>query len=97
MENFCKGVIFGMVAGACIGAVVVAKNKKLSNKIKEGLVTAESKIMEIKESIEDKMNDSTTESNSCNCVSNSDSYTHQESVKNMDFAKNNFSKKNKND
>lgn len=97
MENFCKGVILGMVAGACIGAVVVVKNKKLSNKLKEGLVTAEGKLKEIKESIEDKMNESSCEQNNCNCDLNSSGFNQQESEKNMDFSKNNFSKKNKND
>ena len=97
MENFCKGVIFGMIAGSCVGAVVVAKNKKLSNKIKEGLVTAEGKIKEIKDNLEDKMND-------CNCGQNQlcgnqnySSYSSDNSEKNTDFSKNNFSKKNKND
>ena len=97
MENFCKGVILGMVAGACVGAIVVAKNKKLSNKIKEGLVTAEGKIKEIKEGIEDKMNESSGESGSCGCGLNSDCYNQRETEKDIDFPKNNFSKKNKND
>ena len=97
MENFCKGVIWGMIAGACIGAVVVAKNKKLSNKIKEGLVTAEGKIKEIKEDLENKMNESSCEQGACNCISDSDYCSQPETCKATEFSKNNFSKKNKND
>lgn len=97
MENFCKGVLFGMLAGSIVGAVVVVKNKKLSSKLKEGLVTAEGKIKEVKESIEDKLNESSCDcggnenSESCNCSEQNQENPGDENLKN------NFSKKNKND
>ena len=98
MGNFCKGVVLGMLAGACLGAVVVVKNKKLSNKLKEGLVTAEGKIKEIKQSFEDKTNESSNyQQTGCNCDENSGCFEERDLEKNMQFAKNNFSKKNKND
>ena len=97
MENFCKGVVFGMLAGACVGAIVVAKNKKLSNKIKEGLVTAEGKIKEIKDSLEDKMNDCACGQDSGCASRNYDNCYSDNSERNTDLVKNNFSKKNKND
>lgn len=97
MENFCKGVIFGMIAGACVGAVVVAKNKKLSNKIKQGLDSAETKIMEIKENLEDKMSERSCGQESNYASQNSNNCCPGENENNMSFSKNNFSKKNKND
>lgn len=57
MENFCKGILWGVIIGTCVGAVVVAKNKKLSNKLKQGLEVTEEKIMETKQAIEEKLND----------------------------------------
>lgn len=97
MGNFCKGVLIGMLAGTVVGAVVVVKNKKLSNKLKEGLVTAEGKIKEVKENIEEKLNES-----SCGCGGNENSPACDCSEQNQegqgeDNLKNNFSKKNKND
>ena len=58
MENYCKGLLFGMFAGACIGMVVVARNKKLSKKINEGYEMAIDKAEDIKEFIEEKKEDS---------------------------------------
>ena len=55
MENFCRGVCWGMVAGVIVGGIVVAKNKKLAHKIRDGLSTAEDKIEEVKDTIVEKM------------------------------------------
>ena len=49
MENYCRGVLFGMLAGVCVGAIVVAKNKKLSKKINEGFDLAVEKVEDIKD------------------------------------------------
>lgn len=57
MENFCKGVGLGLVAGMCIGMVVLVKNKKLASKVKQGVAMAEEKIDEAKEAIAQKMQD----------------------------------------
>ena len=48
MKDFIKGLAFGAVVGMAVGAVVVAKNKKLASKIKEGMSTAEEKLKEAK-------------------------------------------------
>ncbi len=58
MENFCKGVVFGMMLGVAVGAVVVAKNKKLAVKIKDGVSQAETKLKEAKDMIEEKIEES---------------------------------------
>ena len=63
MENFCRGACWGMVAGIVVGGIIVAKNKKLACKIREGLSTAEDKIEEVKDSIVEKMQENET-----NCV-----------------------------
>lgn len=67
MENFCRGVTFGMVTGLVIGGIVVAKNKNLSAKIRKGLGIAEEKMQEAKEFIEEKV-----EEIKCECNQNSD-------------------------
>lgn len=97
MGNFCKGIMLGMVAGVCVGAIVVAKNKKLSNKLKEGLATAEGKLKEVKENIEEKLNDETCGCGSENCSPESESCGCDEEPCDCNEPKNNFSKKNKND
>ena len=58
MENFCRGACWGMIAGLVIGGIIVAKNRKLANKIKEGLWNAENKIEEVKEGIAEKLQES---------------------------------------
>lgn len=63
MENFCRGLGFGMVTGVIIGGIVVAKNRKLANKIKEGLSDAETKMEEVKDNIAEKLQESES-----NCV-----------------------------
>lgn len=55
MGDFVKGAAFGMAIGVCVGAVMVAKNKKLANKIKSGMQSAETKLMDAKEMIEEKI------------------------------------------
>ena len=95
MECFCKGAVLGMLAGVCVGAIVVAKNKKLSNKLNEGLVIAEEKFKEIKDNLEDKMSQGQCECDNCDCVSgdyNSMSFATESDSGNF---KNNFSKKDK--
>lgn len=96
MGNFCKGIALGMAAGVVVGGIIVAKNKKLSNKLKEGLTTAEGKIKEVKQNIEEKIQNSSCDCEasgagqnaSCDCMAETSE---------SDEQKNNFSKKNKND
>ena len=57
MENFCKGVLWGVLIGTCVGAVIVAKNKKLSHKLREGLEVTGEKIKETKQMLEEKLCD----------------------------------------
>ena len=61
MENFCRGVGWGLVTGVIIGGVMVAKNKELSKKIRKGLGIAEEKMQEAKEFIEEKIEESKKE------------------------------------
>lgn len=96
MGNFCKGIMLGAIAGICVGAIVVAKNKKLSNKLKEGLTTAEGKIKEIKQDIEEKINSETCGCGSENCSPESENCDCGEESCDCNEPKNNFSKKNKN-
>lgn len=97
MENFCKGIALGMITGIVVGGIVVAKNKKLSNKLREGLTTAEGKIKEVKETIEEKIE----QNSGCSCPQNgsgqNQNYAHEDDDFRYDSQKNNFSKKNKND
>ncbi len=80
MENFCKGMLWGVVVGTCIGAIVVAKNKKLSRKLKDGLEVTGEKIKETKQVLEERLCQDDEDCDSCN----------------EKFQNNNFSKKNKN-
>ena len=94
MKDFCNGVIWGVLIGTCAGAILVAKNKKLSSKIKEGLDITEDKIKETKQAIEEKLN----QENCCSgyefCDDDCDMMSKDiERTKSRD---NNFSKKNKN-
>ncbi len=95
MENFCKGMLWGVVLGTCVGAIVVAKNKKLSQKLNKGIEIAEEKIIETKEALEEKLNDGV-----CNCLNKSSSYEDgfsdaQNNDSGGNSQNNKFSKKNK--
>ena len=89
MENFCKGVTLGLVSGMIIGGIIVAKNKKLANKIKEGLNTAEEKMQEAKEFIEEKIEENKCESSSSTdpCNSSSQKFDFSQNSENKDFNK----------
>lgn len=80
MKNFCEGLLWGTLIGTCVGAVIVAKNRKLSRKLRDGLDVAEEKIIETKQALEEKLSDGCCEFGEC------DDKTQN----------NNFSKKNKN-
>lgn len=73
MEDYLKGAFFGMAVGVCIGAIIVAKNKKLAGKIKEGVEMAEEKVCDAKEMIEEKISECGQEKNAasqpCECDS----------------------------
>ena len=97
MECFCKGVLVGMIAGVCVGAIVVAKNKKLANKLNQGLDVAEDKIKDIKEDLEEKLSQNSCSGNEfcyCGISGENVNYKHEQEP---NLTKNNFSKKNKND
>lgn len=76
MENFCKGLIFGVTVGAIMGAVIVAKNKNLSSMVKEKAELVEKKINDVTEKVKEKIEESSenkesssmsdTNSQSCN-------------------------------
>lgn len=55
MENCIKSTIVGIGIGMVIGGIIVAKNKKLANKIDQGTDKASDKLMELKDQAEQKM------------------------------------------
>ena len=55
MENLCRGIVIGLTTGMIIGAVAVAKDKKLANKIKGYISGASEKFEEAKEMLEEKI------------------------------------------
>ena len=89
MENFCKGVTFGLISGMVIGGIVVAKNKNLAQKIKKGLGIAEEKMQEAKEFVEEKVEEIKSECKSDNepCYSCDSKMSFSESQTNKDFGK----------
>ncbi len=91
MKDFIKGLAFGAVVGMAVGAVVVAKNKKLASKIKEGMSTAEEKLKEAKTNLEEKLGE-------CDCNENGDEYCDclNESNNEMNFSDKEKNKKSKN-
>ena len=58
MEEFLKGAMIGALVGAGVAAVVVAKNKKLSQKIKHGVNDIQEKWADAKDSMAEKFEDS---------------------------------------
>lgn len=84
MEEFLKGAMLGMVAGVCVGACIVAKNKRLANKLKAGITTAEEKLKEVKDDLQEKFSKDDCELNCHNfeCVES-------ENLRNKDFSKKN--------
>ncbi len=58
MEKFCTGMGWGLAVGMVVGAIVVAKNRKLAIKIKDGLGTVEEKLEEAKETLAEKLQES---------------------------------------
>ena len=92
MENYCRGLLLGMFAGACIAAVVVAKNKKLSKKINDGVDMAVEKVDELKQNIEDKKEDDCI----FGCSSDSGCFSSERQNSSSENDKNNFYKKAKN-
>lgn len=68
MENFCKGFLLGMVTGVLVGAIAVAKNKKLSGMVKEKTEIVEKKLSDITEKLKDKDNE-LEECNNKDCFS----------------------------
>ena len=55
MKEFLIGSIIGMSAGFVVGGIMVARNKKLSNKINQGIDKAEDKLIEAKDALEKKL------------------------------------------
>lgn len=68
MENLCKGAIFGLAVGMVIGGVLVAKNKKLAGKVKEGVDMAEQKMEKAKDMVKEKIEE---------CQDKNDQQTHE--------------------
>lgn len=67
MKEFLIGSLIGTAVGLCVGGAVVAKNKKLSNKISEGLDTAKAKFAKAKDDIEQKIEECKAEKQQNNC------------------------------
>lgn len=92
MENFCKGLTWGLVAGMVAGSIIVAKNKNLSSKIRKGLGIAEEKMQEAKEFVEEKIEETKKEfgCEKGDCVGGYDKC--QEEKSNFDALKNDANK-----
>lgn len=92
MENFCKGLTWGLAAGMIAGAIIVSKNKNLSSKIRKGLGIAEEKMQEAKEFVEEKIEESKKEfgcEQGCGCV---ETDKNREDKSNFDKLKNGANK-----
>jgi gas vesicle protein len=61
MEEFLRGAMIGALVGAGVAAVVVSKNKKLSQKIKKGVNDIQEKWEDAKESMSEKFEE-------CDCL-----------------------------
>lgn len=83
MEDFLKGMLWGAGIGLAVGAIAVARNKKLAKKINDGMNMAEEKLEEAKEMIEEKVEE------------NKDKLCETEGVCYDDELKREFSKKSK--
>lgn len=55
MKEFLIGSLLGTMAGLVVGGIMVARNKKLSNKINQGIDNAEQKVKDAKDAIEKKL------------------------------------------
>ena len=55
MKEFLIGSMIGTAAGFVIGGILVARNKKLSKKINDGIDNAEEKIKDAKDALEKKL------------------------------------------
>lgn len=55
MKEFLIGSIIGVSIGFVTGGILVARNKKLSKKINDGIDMAEDKLKDAKESLEKKL------------------------------------------
>ena len=73
MKNFCSGLLVGTIVGAVTGMVVVAKNKNLSNMIKEKSEIASKKISNFANKIRKSFSE-----NECDCKCN-ENQAYQES------------------
>ena len=90
MEDFLKGAMLGMMAGVCVGAIIVAKNKKLASKLKAGITTAEDKLKEVKEDLQERFSNN-------QCCDGDELDCHTFECRNEENSRNKeFSKKNKN-
>lgn len=86
MKNFCSGLLVGTIVGAVTGMIVVAKNKNLSNMIKEKSEIATKKISNFAKKVKKSFSE-----NDCNCKCG-DGLDYQESQ--MQKNSNNFGAQN---
>ncbi|MBQ8425560.1 MAG: hypothetical protein IJX17_06025 [Clostridia bacterium] len=55
MKTFCKGAIFGMIAGASLMSVAIVKDKNFYNMVKEKVDKASCKMSKMVEKIKTKI------------------------------------------
>ena len=69
MKHILVGMLFGAVAGLSAGAIAVARNKKLSNKINSTIDSGEEKIKNFAEKLKgtQKQMDETEKGTACVC------------------------------
>lgn len=73
MKYFCKGAICGLIAGSVISSIVVAKNKNLSNMIKEKTEIISKKMAKLTSKIKEGLSKDEKTDEKCTekCVDNS--------------------------
>lgn len=81
MKDLIKGMALGAMVGVVVGGVVVAKNKKLATKIKDGLTSAEGKLNEAKTNLQEKMSECDCLSGGQNCDCESDISVQEDGLK----------------
>jgi len=75
MKEFFIGTLIGSMTGLVVGGIMVARNKKLSNKINQGIDKVEEKVKDAKDALQKKLKNckigEDEKSSNCECDPNS--------------------------
>jgi predicted negative regulator of RcsB-dependent stress response len=72
MKTFCKGAIFGMIAGAGLVSVAIVKDKNFYNMVKEKVDKASCKMSKMVDKIKNKIEENKKKEKICDENCNSD-------------------------